>query len=84
MGPSGDTDVASRACKDHAGNATLTPLVDQAHERNLQVHPYTFRRDELPRGIDSFNELLDTFIHLADIDGLFTDFPDLVVDYLQQ
>jgi glycerophosphoryl diester phosphodiesterase len=47
------------------------------------VHPYTLRRDELPAGIASFTELLDIFIGLAGIDGLFTDFPDLVVDYLR-
>ncbi len=48
----------------------------------MAVHPYTFRKDELPAGIDSFEQLLDIFIGELSIDGLFTDFPDLVVDYL--
>lgn len=66
------------------GSARLSELVELAHARGLQVHPYTFRRDELPAGIDSFAELLDIFIRQAGIDGLFTDFPDIVVDYLGQ
>lgn len=67
-----------------SGEARLSDLVTQAHARDLLVHPYTFRRDELPAGIDDFGELLDIFIRQAGVDGLFTDFPDLVVDYLQQ
>ena len=70
--------------KDEAGNAQLSELVDQAHKQGLQVHPYTFRRDELPEGIANFAELLDIFILQAGIDGLFTDFPDSVCGYLQQ
>ena len=69
--------------KSSSGSARLSELVPQAQARGLQVHPYTFRRDELPAGIASFNELLDVFIVEAGIDALFTDFPDLVVDYLR-
>lgn len=70
--------------KTASGSARLSELVELAHARGLQVHPYTFRRDELPAGIESFAELLDIFIRQAGIDGLFTDFPDIVVDYLGQ
>jgi len=70
--------------KTASGSARLSELVELAHARGLQVHPYTFRRDELPAGIQSFPELLDIFIRQAGIDGLFTDFPDIVVDYLGQ
>ena len=58
--------------------------MELAQARGLQVHPYTFRRDELPAGIDSFTQLLDIFIRQAGIDGLFTDFPDIVGDYLHR
>jgi glycerophosphoryl diester phosphodiesterase len=68
--------------RDKKGAAQLSSLVNLAHAKNLQVHPYTFRRDELPEGINSFQELLDIFVQEARIDGLFTDFPDLVHDYL--
>jgi glycerophosphoryl diester phosphodiesterase len=66
------------------GAARLSELVPLAQARGLLVHPYTFRRDELPVGIESFTQLLDIFIRQAGIDGLFTDFPDLVADYLRQ
>jgi glycerophosphoryl diester phosphodiesterase len=69
--------------KTESGDARLSDLVELAQARGLQVHPYTFRRDELPAGIESFTELLDIFVRQAGVDALFTDFPDLVVDYLQ-
>jgi len=70
--------------RNEAGAACLNQLVAQAQAQGLVVHPYTFRRDELPEGIGSFRELLDIFILQAGIDGLFTDFPDIVSDYLRQ
>jgi len=54
-----------------------TGLVSRAHEEGLAVHPYTFRRDDLPPGFSSFTELLDFVIDELSVDGLFTDFPDL-------
>jgi glycerophosphoryl diester phosphodiesterase len=48
------------------------------------VHPYTFRRDELPAGVESLDELLDIFFNRAGVDGVFTDFPDTVRYYLQR
>lgn len=70
--------------RDSAGAARLSGLVADAQARGLQVHPYTFRRDDLPAGIERFTELLDIFVHQAGVDGLFTDFPDLVVEFLAQ
>ncbi|PKF61950.1 glycerophosphodiester phosphodiesterase [Psychromonas sp. psych-6C06] len=63
----------------------FTQLVEQAHQYNLLVHPYTFRRDkgEIPDYANSFNDLLNIFYIKADVDGLFTDFPDLAVQFLQ-
>ena len=70
--------------KTAAGDVHLSELVELAHARGLLVHPYTLRRDELPKGIDNFTELLDILIHQAGVDGLFTDFPDIVVDFLRR
>jgi len=70
--------------RSEAGATQLSDLVAQAQAQGLLVHPYTFRRDELPEGINSFGELLDIFVLQAGIDGLFTDFPDIVSEYLQQ
>lgn len=57
--------------------ATLTSLVDDAHAKGLAVHPYTFRKDDLPAGITDFGSLLNLFIAQIGVDGIFTDFPDL-------
>ena len=54
-------------------------LMQRAHAAGLAVHPYTFRADELPPGFSSFAELVRFFVVDVGIDGLFTDFPDRVV-----
>jgi glycerophosphoryl diester phosphodiesterase len=61
-----------------------TGLIAAAHDAGLLVHPYTFRRDELPRGFGDFEVLLDVFLRGLGADGVFTDFPDLVRRYLDE
>ncbi len=68
--------------RDAKGRPQLSDLVARAHALGLAVHPYTFRRDQLPPGITSFDELLDLFIGQVGVDGLFTDFPDLARGYI--
>lgn len=53
-------------------------LVAEAHKAGLAVHPFTFRSDDLPPGFGTFRELLRFAIDELSIDGLFTDFPDLL------
>lgn len=65
------------------GAPILSDLVNRAHTRGLLVHPYTFRADELPPGIDSFSQLHELLIGELHIDGLFTDFPDLTRRIIQ-
>jgi glycerophosphoryl diester phosphodiesterase len=60
----------------------LSELVREARDAGLAIHPYTFRKDDLPAGFASFRALLDLFIDQIGVDGLFTDFPDLVVEHL--
>ena len=62
-----------------AGKAS--PLVSQAHNLGLQVHPYTFRQDALPPGVSS-EQVLDILFNQLKVDGLFTDFSDTVVHFL--
>lgn len=69
--------------RDADGKATVTDLVARAHRAGLLVHPFTFRRDALPPGISTYRELLDLFIGQVGVDGVFTDFPDLTVNYLE-
>jgi glycerophosphoryl diester phosphodiesterase len=60
------------------GSLISTNLSDDAHAAGLDIHPYTFRADELPRGFDSFEQLVRYFLDVQAVDGLFTDFPDRV------
>ena len=60
----------------------FTSLVKEAHKLGLKVHPYTFRADALDE-FDSFKEMMQTLLIEANVDGAFTDFPDLVVEFLE-
>lgn len=60
----------------------VTDLVLDAHAAKLLVHPYTLRTDELPKCFDSVDDALDVLFREARVDGLFTDFPDVVVRWL--
>jgi glycerophosphoryl diester phosphodiesterase len=61
----------------------VTELVKNAHAQKLQVHAYTLRVDELPKFARSADDLLNLLFHEAGIDGLFSDFPDVGVKWLQ-
>ena len=79
--------AAARAFADGIGPAkgllTRDPsLVSRAHATGLVVHPYTFRADDLPPGVDSFEAELERFLVDLGVDGLFTDFPDRVASFL--
>ncbi len=66
-----------------AGDLKVTELVELAHELGLVVHPYTFRRDLLPAYAADYGELLGIFLDDIGVDGVFTDFPDLTVEYIE-
>jgi glycerophosphoryl diester phosphodiesterase len=59
------------------GRIEESGLVARAHGEGLAVHPFTFRKDDLPPGFESFAELMGFAVDELSIDGLFTDFPDL-------
>ncbi|MFD0709972.1 glycerophosphodiester phosphodiesterase [Photorhabdus luminescens] len=65
-------------------NIKLTDMVKEAHANNMEVHPYTVRVDQLPKYVASGDQLFDIMYNQADVDGLFTDFPDLGVKFLQK
>ena len=62
---------------------TFTSLVNDAHELNLVVHPYTFKADQLGE-FNSFNEMMNVILIEGNVNGGFTDFPDLTVDFLKK
>jgi len=65
------------------GKWQFSTLVSEAKSLGLKVHAYTFRADALG-DFSSFEELLQTLLIEADIDGAFTDFPDKVVNFLKE
>ena len=64
----------------------ITDMVKEAHEAGMEVHPYTFRMDKgrIPQYASSFEDMLDIFYYKADVDGVFTDFPDKTVQFLKR
>jgi glycerophosphoryl diester phosphodiesterase len=67
------------AAEEPHGGAQQSELAREARRAGLALHPYTFRRDELPSYATSLDELLSLFIAQVGIDGLFCDQPDVAV-----
>ncbi len=67
-----------------AADIRRTGLIAMAHAAGMEVHPYTFRRDAgtIPAYARDFDDLLDIFLNQVGVDGVFTDFPDLVVKFI--
>ena len=66
---------------DENKNVIFSDLVKKAHHLNLKVHAFTFRADQLG-GIPTFEKLLELGFYGANVDGVFTDFPDRAVNFL--
>lgn len=68
-----------------ASDIKVTPLVELAHAAGLQVHPYTFRRerDQMPPFARDYDDFLRIFFDEVGVDGVFTDFPDLTVRFVE-
>lgn len=65
-------------------NIQLTGMVQDAHANKMAVHPYTIRVDKLPKYAKDGNQLYEIIYNTANVDGAFTDFPDLGVEFLKQ
>lgn len=59
-------------------------FVVAAQELGMEVHPFTFRADQLPRGYNSYHDLLKQFVGAMQVDAVFTDHPDLTRNYLDR
>ncbi len=68
-----------------ASDIKETGLVDFAHAAGLKVHPYTFRREanQMPPFAKDYEDFLRIFLEEVGVDGVFTDFPDLTVQFLE-
>jgi len=67
-----------------AGEPMLTSLAHDAHAVGLEVHPYTFRADDLPVGVETLDALVALMVGRVGIDALFTDFTDRVARCLDE
>ncbi|TAI98141.1 glycerophosphodiester phosphodiesterase [Pectobacterium versatile] len=81
IGPDYHMLVQKGSTPDHI---TFTDMVKEAHQNKLQVHPFTARADRLPAYANDIGRLYDILYYQADVDGLFTDFPDKAVDFLKK
>lgn len=59
-------------------------VVKWAHARGLQVHPYTLRKDIVPKKYESFEDELRHYYLEYDVDAVFTDHPDAAARFLAQ
>ncbi len=69
--------------RDPDGFLRTSPLVEAAHKLQLKVHPWTIRRDALPKEVDSVQALHEVLFQQLGVDGAFSDFPDLTVQYVR-
>lgn len=70
--------------KTKKGNIVVNDFVKNAHLNGMMVHPYTVRADALPEYASNVDELFKAILIDADADGVFTDFPDLGVAFLEK
>jgi len=72
---------------DGIGPAISADIAEQtrlAHGVGLKVHPYTLRTDDLPKWAKSTEDVLRLLFDEAKVDGLFSDFPDVVLHWLRK
>ena len=81
MGP--DYNLLFDVEKSSKGHIVVNDFVRNAHNNGMIVHPYTIRKDRLPDYVVNVDELYDAVLYKADADGVFTDFPDLGVKFLE-
>jgi glycerophosphoryl diester phosphodiesterase len=65
------------------GLVDISELAALAQRLGLFVHAYTLRADQLPPGIGGMREAVRLLVEEARLDGVFTDHPDQVIDYLR-
>ncbi len=69
--------------RDPDGFLRTSPLVEAAHKLQLKVHPWTIRRDALPKEVESLDALHEVLFQQLGVDGAFSDFPDLTMQYVR-
>ena len=72
--------------KDGAKGIKASLLLTEAKAAGLFVHAYTFRKDSghIPPFAKDFDDFMEIYYAKLDVDGIFTDFPDLAIKYLKK
>ena len=60
----------------------ISGMVALAHRFGLFVHAYTLRADQLSLEVGTIQDAVDFLKNQAQLDGIFTDHPDQVVQSL--
>lgn len=63
---------------------TRSDLGDRARKAGMKLHTWTFRVDSMPKGFKTTKEVMDFCFKDLKLDGIFSDFPDVVVNYLKE
>ena len=66
------------------GHIVTTPMAADIQTTQLQLHPYTVRRETLPPYVRNIDEMYAALFEQAKADGIFTDFPDTLAQYLKK
>ena len=64
------------------GDIKLTLLANEIKAAKAECHPYTVRKDALPEYARTIDEMFSILFNQAGATGLFTDFPDLGVQFV--
>jgi glycerophosphoryl diester phosphodiesterase len=63
---------------------TIAPCAQWARDAGMKLHTWTYRADSLPKGFISENEVFEAAFNKIKVDGIFSDFPDHVIQYLEK
>lgn len=75
LGPHYSQLAVSRSAK----RIEILPLAGWVKTAGLELHPYTFRRDNLPDYVSDLDTLLGIHFRDVGVDGVFCDHPDIAV-----
>lgn len=70
--------------KSKINDIKITPLSSYILNEKLELHPYTVRKDVLPNIFNNVDEMYEAVLNKAGSTGIFTDFPDTGVKFLEK
>jgi glycerophosphoryl diester phosphodiesterase len=62
----------------------LAPCIQWTRDAGMKLHTWTYRADSLPEGFSNEDEVFNAAFRQIKVDGIFSDFPDRVVIYLEK